>query len=105
MIRIPDLNGNLYYSLRRGSGLEEQGVEVHTPWLHELVIVFPGPYLQGDRQIEQSGSPADVYESLNLGVKICLWLLECSLPQPRLSLTLDWAAHRWQGMVSPDAWH
>lgn len=64
MIRIPDLNGNLYYSLWRGSGLEEQGVEVHTPWLHELVIVFPGPYLQGDRQIEQSGSPTDVYESL-----------------------------------------
>lgn len=69
MIRIPDLNGNLYYSLRRGSGLEEQGVEVHTPWLHELVIVFAGPYLQGDRQTEQSGSPADVYESLNLGSK------------------------------------
>lgn len=52
-----------------GFRLEEQGVEVHTPWLHKLVIVFPGPYLQGDRQIEQSGNPADVYESLNLGSK------------------------------------
>lgn len=59
----------LYCSFRTGSGLVELRLEAHKPWLSWRVILFPGAYLQGGRQTEQCGSPADVCESLDLGSK------------------------------------
>lgn len=55
--------------------------------------------MQEARQTEQGGSPADVYESLDLGSKKLL--SGCSTSQPRFSLKFDWVSMRWKGISKP----